>query len=80
VRSEPALDGIVTARGDTLCLDGLKHGETYQIELLAGFPAASGETMPETFRGGLSSPTASRRSALLEPAMYCRAREAPDCR
>jgi uncharacterized protein YfaS (alpha-2-macroglobulin family) len=56
VRSEPALDGIVTARGDTLCLDGLKHGETYQIELLAGFPAASGETMPETFRGRVVIP------------------------
>src|SRR5947207_3966405 len=56
VRSEPALDGIVTARGDTLCLDGLKHGETYQVELLAGFPAASGETMPETFRGRIVIP------------------------
>src|ERR1700726_697421 len=56
VRSEPALDGIVTARGDTLCLDGLKHGETYQVELLAGFPAASGETMPETFKGRVVVP------------------------
>jgi len=56
VRSEPALDGIVTARGDTLCLDGLKHGETYQLELLAGFPAASGETMPETFKGRIVVP------------------------
>ena len=56
VRSEPALDGIVTARGDTLCLDGLKHGETYQVELLAGFPAASGETMPETFKGRVVIP------------------------
>ena len=44
MRSEPPLDGIVTARGDTLCLDGLKHGETYEVELLAGFPAATGET------------------------------------
>src|SRR6266566_1915758 len=26
VRSEPALEGIVTGRGDTLCLDGMKHG------------------------------------------------------
>ena len=30
VRASPMLDGIVTARGDTLCLDGLKHGEIYQ--------------------------------------------------
>src|SRR5258708_22347472 len=28
VRAKPELNGIVTARGDTLCLDGLKHGET----------------------------------------------------
>ena len=27
VRSQPPLDGIVTARGDTMCLDGMKHGE-----------------------------------------------------
>ena len=30
VRTDPKLDGIVTARGDTLCLDGLKHGERLQ--------------------------------------------------
>lgn len=56
VRSEPALDGIVTARGDTLCLDGLKHGETYQVELLTGFPAASGETTLETFKSRVVVP------------------------
>jgi len=49
VRSDPAADGIVTARGDTLCLNGLKHGETYRIELLAGFPAVTGEKTGETF-------------------------------
>src|SRR6266446_8568372 len=26
VRSEPKFDGVVTARGDTLCVDGMKHG------------------------------------------------------
>src|SRR6202049_2391570 len=56
VRSEPALDGIVTARGDTLCLDGLKHGETYQVDMLASFSAASGETMPDTFKGRIVIP------------------------
>src|SRR5271168_3211608 len=35
VRSQPPLDGIVTARGDTMCLDGL--------------PAATGERLRETF-------------------------------
>ncbi|MBV9811685.1 MAG: hypothetical protein JO326_02980, partial [Acetobacteraceae bacterium] len=50
VRAEPALDGIVTARGDTLCLNGLKHGSSYQVELLAGLPAETSETTRETFK------------------------------
>ena len=49
VRSEPAFDGIVTGRGDTLCVNGLRHGETYELRLLAGFPAESGERTAETF-------------------------------
>ncbi len=49
VRSEPKLDGIVTARGDTLCLDGMKHGGVYNVEILAGLPAATGERTRETF-------------------------------
>ncbi len=49
VRSQPPLDGIVTARGDTMCLDGMKHGGNYNIEILAGLPAATGERLRETF-------------------------------
>ena len=49
VRSEPPLDGIVTARGDTMCLDGMKHGGTYDVEILAGLPAATGERLRDTF-------------------------------
>src|SRR6266851_3928344 len=49
VRSEPKLDGIVTARGDTLCLDGMKHGGVYNVEILAGLPAATSERTRETF-------------------------------
>src|SRR5712671_551739 len=49
VRSEPKLDGIVTGRGDTLCLDGMKHGGVYNVEILAGLPAATGERTRETF-------------------------------
>ena len=49
VRSEPPLDGIVTARGDTLCLDGMKHGGIYNVEVLAGLPAATGERLREKF-------------------------------
>ncbi len=56
VRATPDLAGIVTARGDTLCLDGLKHGETYEVELLAGFPAASGETTRESWKGRIVVP------------------------
>jgi alpha-2-macroglobulin len=49
VRSEPKLDGIVTARDDTLCLDGMKHGTIYNVEVLSGLPAATGEQMAEKF-------------------------------
>src|SRR5271167_1590952 len=49
VRSQPPLDGIVTARGDTMCLDGMKHGGIYDVEILAGLPAATGERLRETF-------------------------------
>src|SRR5215472_13360558 len=49
VRSAPPLDGIVTARGDTLCLDGMKHGGIYNVEILAGLPAATGERLREIF-------------------------------
>ncbi|HEX3954073.1 MAG TPA: MG2 domain-containing protein [Stellaceae bacterium] len=50
VKSTPDLGGIVTARGDTLCLDGLKHGETYDVELLPGFPADNGDKTIESFK------------------------------
>jgi hypothetical protein len=49
VRSEPKLDGIVTARGDTLCLEGLKHGAIYNVEILSGLAAGTGEQMREKF-------------------------------
>ena len=49
MRSEPKLDGIVTARGDTLCLEGLKHGAIYNVEILSGLPAGTGEQMREKF-------------------------------
>jgi alpha-2-macroglobulin len=50
VRTTPELAGIITGRGDTLCLDGLKHGESYQVELLAGFPAATGEKTRDSWK------------------------------
>ena len=56
VRSQPPLDGIVTARGDTMCLDGMKHGGTYNVEILAGLPAATGERLRETFTTRVAIP------------------------
>ncbi len=50
VRSEPNVDGIVTARGDTLCVNGLKHGETYELQVLTGFPSETGDKTIETFQ------------------------------
>ena len=32
-----------------MCLDGMKHGGNYTIEILAGLPAATGERLRETF-------------------------------
>jgi uncharacterized protein YfaS (alpha-2-macroglobulin family) len=49
VRSEPKLDGIVTARDDTLCLEGMKHGAIYNVEILSGLAVATGEQMREKF-------------------------------
>jgi hypothetical protein len=49
LRATPDPKGIVTARGDTLCLNGLKHGENYQLELLTGFPADTGDRTIENW-------------------------------
>jgi uncharacterized protein YfaS (alpha-2-macroglobulin family) len=56
VRSTPNLDGIVTGRGDTVCLEGLKHGETYQVQLLTGFPSATGEKTLSDFKTNVVVP------------------------
>jgi len=39
------LPGGVTVEGPQLCVDGLKHGERYQITLRQGIPAAIGEVL-----------------------------------
>jgi alpha-2-macroglobulin len=56
VRSTPNLDGIVTGRGDTICLEGLKHGTTYQVQLLAGFPSETGEKTLSDFKTNVVVP------------------------
>src|SRR5829696_1516915 len=50
VRTNPDPGGIVTGRGDVLCLDGLKHGDIYEVELLAGFPSATGDKTIEPWK------------------------------
>src|SRR5207237_2144401 len=60
VRATPDLAGILTARGDTLCLNGLKHGENYEVELLAGFPADSGEKTIESWKSRVVVPDRKR--------------------
>jgi hypothetical protein len=59
VRSEPKLDGIVTAHGDSLCLDGMKHGAIYNVEVLSGLPAMTGEQMREKFTTRIVAPSPS---------------------
>jgi uncharacterized protein YfaS (alpha-2-macroglobulin family) len=56
VRTTPNLDGIVTGRGDTICLEGLRHGETYQAKLLAGFPSATGDKTLADFQTNVVVP------------------------
>jgi len=56
VRSEPKLDGIVTAHGDTLCLDGLKHGAIYNVEVLSGLAATTASSRARNSRPGSASP------------------------
>jgi len=56
VRTTPNLDGIVTGRGDTVCLEGMKHGETYQVQLLAGFPSDTGEKTQADFKTNVVVP------------------------
>jgi uncharacterized protein YfaS (alpha-2-macroglobulin family) len=56
VRATPNLDGIVTGRGDAICLEGLKHGETYQVELLAGFPSDTGDKTLSDFKTNVVVP------------------------
>ena len=52
LRIDPAVGGAATARGDRLCVDGVDHGDSYDVTVLAGLPADDGETTAtaSTFR------------------------------
>ncbi|HEY1798399.1 MAG TPA: alpha-2-macroglobulin [Stellaceae bacterium] len=56
VRTEPAADGIVTGRGDSICVGGLKHGGNYQVKLLTGFPSDTGEKTKEDYVANIVVP------------------------
>ncbi len=45
VRMPGGIPGAVVADGEQLCLDGLKHGERYEIQLRTGLPSAVGEVL-----------------------------------
>src|SRR5437667_8810250 len=46
----PDLAGSVAARGCRPCHHGLKQGETEEVDLRAGFPAATGEKTRESWK------------------------------
>jgi alpha-2-macroglobulin len=43
LRIEPAVSGSATVRGDALCVDGVKHGASHRVTVLAGLPSETGE-------------------------------------
>ncbi|ALG72481.1 alpha-2-macroglobulin [Azospirillum thiophilum] len=46
VTVEPAVDGAAIARDRTLCVEGLRHGETFRVTLKDGLPGAEGKRLP----------------------------------
>ena len=42
LRLEPAVDAGFSVRRNMICIDGLQHGETYTLTLLAGLPGGQG--------------------------------------
>ncbi|MCB1377226.1 MAG: alpha-2-macroglobulin family protein [Alphaproteobacteria bacterium] len=48
-RQEPGPASAVSAEGNQLCVEGLKHGERYSITARQGLPAAIDETLPKDF-------------------------------
>ncbi|WP_245986914.1 hypothetical protein [Azospirillum thermophilum] len=46
VEVQPAVDGAAIARDRTLCVEGLQHGQKYQITLRDGLPGADGKRLP----------------------------------
>ncbi len=49
VRMEPEAPIEVSANGPQLCIDGLAHGGTYELRLLAGLPSGADEALFEDY-------------------------------
>ncbi|MCW2246830.1 uncharacterized protein YfaS (alpha-2-macroglobulin family) [Azospirillum fermentarium] len=58
----PEVKGTLAARDRSVCLDGLQHGQSYQVTVAAGLPAADGRTLAEGVSRTVEVPN--RRSAL----------------
>lgn len=73
----PAVKGAPVIRGRSLCLDGFQHGQSYQLSVAAGLPAADGRTLAEGVSRTVEVPN--RRSALsFRGAGYILPRLGPD--
>lgn len=46
VAVEPAVEGAAIARDRTLCVEGLRHGESYRVTLKDGLPGIDGKRLP----------------------------------
>ena len=44
LRITPAVAGGVAVRGNRLCVEGVSHGDAFEVTVLAGLPAADGST------------------------------------
>ncbi|MGE0725274.1 MAG: MG2 domain-containing protein [Alphaproteobacteria bacterium] len=50
VRSEPPFRGEVSGRGNSLCVDGLAHGQVYVLTVRAGLPAENGDRLGDSLQ------------------------------
>ena len=48
LRSEPAVRGDVSGRGNNLCVDGVQHGQVYALTVRAGLVAENGDRLEES--------------------------------
>ena len=61
----------MTVEGRQLCVEGLAHGQRYEVKLRAGLPSDIGETLAKPPRSPSMCPTASRSCASPARATCC---------